>query len=488
MASTSGNDTNLGSPVGFDLNIETVLEHWTVSHAVREVIANALDEQVLSATDAPVIEKDANGTWRVRDFGRGIRHEHLTQNENPEKLAHPQLIGKFGVGLKDALATFHRQGIAVRLRSAYVEISIGMSSKHGFSDISTLHAFIDPPADPTMRGTDVEMPDLGDADMAAAKDYFLEFSGESELEVTKYGTVLERARGGRNSRAARIYVNGLLVAAEPNFLFSYNVTSLTTTLRKALNRERSNVGRTAYGERVKAILVACRGSVVAERLAMDLGGFAQGSSHEELTTWRDVAVHACRVLNAAERVVFATADQLADETTMVSNARQDGLRLVVVPSDVAIKLRGLSDLDDNPIRDLNQYQIEWDASFTYVFISPEQLTILERRIYDLTEEILKLASLEDRRRLVKEVLISETMRITGRGQEASGLWEPENKRIVVKRDQLRRVRDYAGTRLHEIGHATSDTGDVTAEFEEKLTRILGVVAEEAIRRGENGSH
>jgi len=29
----------------FDLNIQRVLEHWTVSEALREIIANALDEQ-----------------------------------------------------------------------------------------------------------------------------------------------------------------------------------------------------------------------------------------------------------------------------------------------------------------------------------------------------------------------------------------------------------------------------------------------------------
>ena len=34
----------------FDLNIEKVLENWTVAHAIREIIANALDEQVLTGT------------------------------------------------------------------------------------------------------------------------------------------------------------------------------------------------------------------------------------------------------------------------------------------------------------------------------------------------------------------------------------------------------------------------------------------------------
>jgi len=37
----------------FDLNIEKVLEHWTVPFAIRELIANALDEQALTGTADP---------------------------------------------------------------------------------------------------------------------------------------------------------------------------------------------------------------------------------------------------------------------------------------------------------------------------------------------------------------------------------------------------------------------------------------------------
>jgi hypothetical protein len=81
----------------FDLNIEKVLEHWTVPFAIRELIANALDEQALTGTADPKISKDATGCWHVRDCGRGLRYEHLTQNENPEKRRHPQVIGQFGM-------------------------------------------------------------------------------------------------------------------------------------------------------------------------------------------------------------------------------------------------------------------------------------------------------------------------------------------------------------------------------------------------------
>jgi DNA gyrase/topoisomerase IV subunit B len=100
----------------FDLNIERVLEHWTVAHALREVIANALDEAALTGTASPEIFKDDVGSWHIKDAGRGLRYEHLTQNENKEKLKYPELvIGKFGVGLKDALATFDRRHIQVRI-------------------------------------------------------------------------------------------------------------------------------------------------------------------------------------------------------------------------------------------------------------------------------------------------------------------------------------------------------------------------------------
>ena len=42
----------------FDLNIEEMLENWEVEHALREIIANALDEQVLSVTTEIAITKD----------------------------------------------------------------------------------------------------------------------------------------------------------------------------------------------------------------------------------------------------------------------------------------------------------------------------------------------------------------------------------------------------------------------------------------------
>ncbi len=153
----------------FDLNIDRMLENWDVFHAVREIIANALDEQKLTGTGEIVLTRDGEGIWRIRDFGRGLRHEHFTMNENQEKLDHTGLIGKFGVGLKDALATFDRLGIETRIRSKFCDVSFDRSEKHDFSDVITLHACISDPTDPSFVGTEFILKGCSDEDVEMAQ-------------------------------------------------------------------------------------------------------------------------------------------------------------------------------------------------------------------------------------------------------------------------------------------------------------------------------
>src|SRR5262249_52167542 len=156
-------------------------------------------------------------------------------------------------------------GIGVQILSPHNDITLGRTAKAEFSDVVTLHALVDEPSDPKRKGTEFVFEGIRDEDVASAKDYFLEFTDEQELERIREGAVL-----GRRGKRARIYVNGLRVAIEEDFLFSYDITSLTTALRRALNRERSHVGRTAYQDRVKAVLLRCTSERVMELLADDI--------------------------------------------------------------------------------------------------------------------------------------------------------------------------------------------------------------------------
>jgi Histidine kinase-, DNA gyrase B-, and HSP90-like ATPase len=460
----------------FDLNIERVLENWTVVHALREVIANALDEQALTATAEPVIERDDVGRWHIRDWGRGLAYEHLTQNENKEKLAHPdQVVGKFGVGLKDALATFERHKVKVTITSRHADMSTARHAKHGFADVQTLHAIISDPADPSQQGTDFVLDGsaVGEAQIREAKQLFLRYAGDTVLGTTALGTVLEPSGSG-----GRIYVNGLRVATEDNFLFSYDITSSTPALRRALNRERSNVGRGAYTDRVKAILTACTQDVVIEALVADLQRFQRGNQHDE-TGWLDIGVHACRQLNATRKVIFLTASDLMLAPDFLERAKNDGYQVVVVPDSIARKLPNLADAKGNPMRDLAAYRAEWEESFEFTFVDPASLTEAERVVWDALPAIFAAGGGRPKR--VRDVAISETMRLQPElYTEAVGVWEGGDGRIVVKRNQLRSLPAFAGTVLHELCHAMSGASDVTSEFEEALTKALGDVVSRQI--------
>ncbi len=450
----------------FDLNIEKVLEHWEVHHAVREIIANAIDEQRLTDTKPIEIFKDGKDNWHIKDFGRGIQYAHLTQKENEEKLKYPnKVIGKFGVGLKDALATFDRKNIPITIISKFGSITTAKLPKHGFGDVETLHALIEPPNNQEFAGTEVILERCKDEYIEAAKNFFLMFSDEKLLEKTDVGEIYTKGR------TSRIYIGGLLVAEEENFLFSYNVTSITKQMTKALNRERTNVGRTAYTSRIKDILLKCSSEGIAELLTADLSKFDSGRSHDELT-WIDVAVHACKLLNSVKKVVFLTSSEMFEARNLVNQAKASGMHVVILPERVKEKVRGSQDYNGERIRDLVQYTKEWNDSFKFKFIDPKNLNKTEKDVFDQTNKIFGLIGGKPKH--VENVLISETMRFDSTFTEASGLWN--GKEIIIKRNQLIDLGSYAGTLLHETAHALSEASDVSREFESELTNLLGKVS------------
>jgi len=454
----------------FDLNIEKILEGWGTQHAVRELIANALDEQILSGTKDIEIFQEGDA-WHIRDYGRGLRYEHLTQNENVEKLANAsRVIGKFGVGLKDALATLNRHHIDVRIRSKHGEIALAAAPKHGFSDVITLHATVLPPAGPSLVGTDIVICRIAADEIQAAKEFFLRFTGEKAIDETPYGQILARLHG----RRARIYVTGLLVAEEENFAFSYNITSLTASMRRALNRERTNVGRTAYSDRVKAMLLASSADAVVSVLAADLAGMEHGAEHDEVH-WTDVATHACQILNSRKKVVFVTAGELSAARDTIDHAISEGCQVVTIPDNIRRTVSGLTDANGQPVRDLSVLREEWAEGFEFSFVRAEDLTGSERSIFEGWISVAQLGGGLPAN--VKEIKISETMRPdAANGDNTVGLWEPAHGRIILKRCQLSSMASFSGTLLHEITHARSGYGDVSREFEGALTEMLGTVA------------
>lgn len=468
----------------FDLNIEKILENWDIKHAIREIIANAIDEQLLSKTDNIQIFKTNDNTWHIKDYGRGLRYEHFTQKENDEKLLTDGIIGKFGIGLKDALATFERKNVTVKILSKCGDITLGKAQKSGFDDLTTLHAYISEPSNPNLQGTEFLLSNLSDTDIEQAKQLFLKFNNETVIEQTKYGQVLSKTRNQGN-----IYINGVLVATEDNFLFSYNITLLNSAIKKAINRERTNVGRTAYAATVKNILLECQTREVADILTNDLRQFSLGITHDELK-WLDVQQHAASTLNKFQKVVFVTAEEIEKGTDLVEEARKGDFQVVAIPSNLRDKLIEQNKIElekqvENPekpieiIRTFNQFVQERNENFEFKFISNSELNSNEQNTWSKKDKVLSIIGGKPWN--VNEILISETMQkddFTFR--PADGLWQSSEKRVIIKRTVLESEQRFISILLHELAHAISGATDATRSFETELTRLLGVVGIKAL--------
>lgn len=453
----------------FDLNIDKILENWTTVHACRELIANALDESILSGSASPNIEKRDANVWVIRDFGRGLNYQSLIQSENKEKLSNSSVIGKFGIGLKDALATFDRRGIKIILRSRYGDISLKRTAKHSFNDIVTLHAILYPASNPYMIGTECELHGIEDIDMHAAKKMFVCFSNTELIENTKFGDVYSR-RGNEGE----IFINGMKVASEPNFLFSYNITDLTASLRKALNRERQNLGRTAYADRIKAILLASSSYKILTVLAKDLEALATGNAHEELS-WIEIQNYAVKILNSKKNVVFVSPQELADNPNITYIADLMNHQIVPIPDNLSKRIQNTSDVLGKPVIDTKELYNQHSDSFEFKWIDSRSLSEEELAIWNLHEDILEFIG--GKPIAVREIKISETMRHDPIARkECAGLWMPLKGWIIIHRSQLSSLQIFASTLLHEAIHAKYGVSDLSQEFEKCLSELSGSLA------------
>jgi len=461
----------------FDLNIEKILENWEVYHAIREIIANALDEQILTGTKEIEIY-EVNNIWHIRDFGRGLNYHHLTENESQEKLNNEKLIGRFGVGLKDALATLYRNDIKVSISSQYGTITLKQAQKFGFEDIITLHANIDEAEDNKMIGTDFSFYGCSDEDIAKAKKLFLKFENSNVMEKTALGEVIQK-----NDEAAYIYINGVKVSEEPNFLFSYNITSLTKQLKKALNRERTNVGRSAYSERIKSILLDCVNEHVIRKLVDDLQQYNSGLRHDELA-WTDVAVYASKKIGEfKQNVVFITPYTAISQPSVIDDMKMKGFEPVVISESLINKLDDYNqdedeDEDVEPILTTNKFISNMAEEKTYNFINLDNMTPSERSVYNKKDKILSLIGGLPYQ--VKDIKISDTLYSSEIFAETVGLWDSALQLVIIKRCQLKDIKCFAATLIHECIHASSGHGDIDRGFEIALTDTIGQLVERAL--------
>jgi hypothetical protein len=268
----------------------------------------------------------------------------------------------------------------------------------------------------------------------------------------------------------------VLAAEEPNFLFSYNIASLTEAMKKRLNRERLNVGRSTYADRIKLILKNAVDERVTSALVDQILKRGSGNQSDEMS-WIEISQHALNLMHQKSAVTYVTESELQERPGLVGSARSDGLQIVVISDRQRAKLDAQADLGGPEVRTLSVYAREYNRSFVYDFVDRKSLSRQERQVYDLTSGLLALVGI--RGRSAPDVKISKTIRVTA--DDSSGVWDRSIGTIVIKRSALGTLREYAGTLLHEAAHAQSGEPDVSRMFENVLTRYIGELAAIAIR-------
>ena len=366
------------------------------------------------------------------------------------------------------------------IRSPHGTFTIVMHHKEGFEHIETLHVLYDDLPN-AMVGTDFYIEGIAQDEIEKAKDLFLKFNEAEILEATRYGEVL---RSEIESTPSRVYINGVLASEEENFLFSYNITNLTKSMRKALNRERTNVGRSTYTERVKSILKSCSSDEVLGGLAGQIREREKGAQCDEIR-WADIAqIGIASLAERDDKVIYATVDQISNNPDYLGDMQRDGYTIITVNEKDHHGISG------GHVRTFTDYVEDFNQGFSFDFVDEDELSESEAAVFSKAQSILDLVDWHSER---PRVQISETMRqesdMDGSRlvlHDARGCFSPLLG-IVVKRNELTSLESFAAVLLHEAAHASSGATDATRDFENELTDYLGKTASQAMKLTVEGS-
>lgn len=234
----------------YDLNIgNEILEHLTIEDGIREFISNALDEHIINNINKEVKIYKENKQWIIKDYGTGLKRKNFKFNINKIKSTRNDVIGMFGVGLKD--------GISI-LTCNNIEITI-ITNRHIFrpfikerDDGTGKTIQIDIKRNNSIEldencGTEIRLTGCKDSYIEKAKNKFLYFLKPLYLYENGENKIFHLPD------KQYIYINGVEVYENSKFHFSYNIES-NNEIKKLFNRDRKYLDRYILKDYIKNIL------------------------------------------------------------------------------------------------------------------------------------------------------------------------------------------------------------------------------------------
>ncbi|MBO8160284.1 MAG: hypothetical protein H0Z24_01495 [Thermosipho sp. (in: Bacteria)] len=218
------------------------------------------------------------------------------------------------------------------------------------------------------------------------KTFFKAFSNEKIIEENSYGEVLLK------EEISKIYVHGFLVSMEPNFLFSYNIKTPSKSIIQKLDKFEIPFKRTAYVNKVKNILLNCENAEVAIYLADDLKKIITGESHDEIN-WKDVQIHAIKLLNGLNKVLFFTENEDKKYSNLIELAKTKGYKLILISESLRKYLDSERDIFGNKINTIENFYKEYSKDFQFEFVEKNLLENEEKKNLEIIEKFLSVFNL-----------------------------------------------------------------------------------------------
>ena len=122
----------------------------------------------------------------------------------------------------------------------------------------------------------------------------------------------------------------------------------------------------------------------------------------------------------------------------------------------------------------------------YSIVDIKSLTEQEENVWRMKNIILKcIGGLPDN---VKRIQLAELISFDKTTSSIYGVFRPMHKDIVISRHLLNRPEAFLATLCHELAHAKSEADDVTKEFEDELSNMLGYISYALVKMCSNNDN
>lgn len=122
----------------------------------------------------------------------------------------------------------------------------------------------------------------------------------------------------------------------------------------------------------------------------------------------------------------------------------------------------------------------------YSFVDICSLSDKEKEVWQMKNVILKcIGGLPDN---VRTIRLAEMIHFKSEDKCTYGCFRPAEEDIIISRHLLLRPEAFLGVLCHELAHAKSETDDISKDFEDELTNMLGYIAYALIGLSENNEN